>query len=63
MHSQTPAILHMDLKSPNVLLVSLDHNDPIVAKLGDFGLSGCLATLGGRSVDNPVWLAPEIIRY
>ena len=47
MHTRNPPILHMDLKSPNILLASLSPSAPVVAKLADFGLSGCLPTLGG----------------
>lgn len=58
-----PPIIHRDLKSPNVLMSSLDERAEMVAKVADFGLSQALAsTTKGRSVANPVWLAPEIIQ-
>ena len=63
LHTTTPPIVHRDLKSPNVLMCSLDERAEAVAKIADFGLSQVLAsTTQGRSVANPVWLAPEIMR-
>jgi len=58
-------MIHRDLKSPNVLV----KRDPssrvgIVAKIADFGLTRKLMlapTLVDKVVDNPVWLAPEIL--
>jgi small GTP-binding protein len=66
LHSSCPPIIHRDLKSPNILLVHKRpeerENAPIVAKVTDFGLSGLAPTLAGRDVDNPVWLAPEVLK-
>jgi Leucine-rich repeat (LRR) protein/serine/threonine protein kinase len=66
MHSFKPPITHRDLKSPNILLnthVAKDwEKEPIIAKVTDFGLTGFAPTLAGREVDNPVWLAPEVMR-
>lgn len=66
LHSSHPPIIHRDLKSPNVLLIHKTNeereNAPIMAKVTDFGLSGLAPTLAGREVDNPVWLAPEVLR-
>uniref|UniRef100_A0A6B2KXB9 Protein kinase domain-containing protein n=1 Tax=Arcella intermedia TaxID=1963864 RepID=A0A6B2KXB9_9EUKA len=64
LHSQEPPIAHLDLKSPNVLL----QTDPqsqfqIISKVSDFGTA--LAVRGPiriRYVENPTWLAPEIIQ-
>eukprot|EP01128_Nolandella_sp_AFSM9_P005989 TRINITY_DN3002_c0_g2_i1.p1 TRINITY_DN3002_c0_g2~~TRINITY_DN3002_c0_g2_i1.p1 ORF type:complete len:321 (-),score=33.97 TRINITY_DN3002_c0_g2_i1:38-1000(-) len=39
MHSCVPTISHLDLKSPNVLMMSFNPNDPVCAKVTDFGLS------------------------
>uniref|UniRef100_A0A6B2L3S8 Protein kinase domain-containing protein n=1 Tax=Arcella intermedia TaxID=1963864 RepID=A0A6B2L3S8_9EUKA len=62
LHSQNPKIVHLDIKSPNVLLSSLDINDGVLAKLTDFGTSQVMtAPLTERYVDNPKWLAPEIM--
>lgn len=58
-----PPIIHRDLKTPNVLIDSLDERAEVIAKVADFGLSQVLAsTTQGRSVANPVWLAPEIMK-
>ena len=63
LHQRTPPIVHGDLKSPNILLVSSVASDPVVANVADFGLSSMWVPMGkGRKVDNPVWLAPEIIK-
>eukprot|EP01087_Luapelamoeba_hula_P012480 TRINITY_DN3484_c0_g1_i2.p1 TRINITY_DN3484_c0_g1~~TRINITY_DN3484_c0_g1_i2.p1 ORF type:complete len:2043 (+),score=287.04 TRINITY_DN3484_c0_g1_i2:206-6334(+) len=61
LHSQHPPKIHRDLKSPNVLLRKLPTG--YVAKVADFGTARALApTIGGRNVDNPLWLAPEVMR-
>lgn len=53
---------HLDFKSPNIL-VNLDEDKKYIAKLADFGTTRvCSGTLKGRLVDNPIWLAPEILR-
>ncbi|GAM18438.1 hypothetical protein SAMD00019534_016130 [Acytostelium subglobosum LB1] len=62
LHSSTPPIIHRDLKSPNILLVSTDEQAPTIAKVVDFGLSGLQHTITNKGVENPVWLAPEIIQ-
>ena len=57
-----------DLKSPNILLkrgFTVSGKTRIIAKVADFGLSRKLLlsdNLKERVVDNPTWLAPEIIR-
>eukprot|EP01124_Arcella_intermedia_P029708 TRINITY_DN6356_c0_g1_i12.p1 TRINITY_DN6356_c0_g1~~TRINITY_DN6356_c0_g1_i12.p1 ORF type:complete len:1927 (+),score=345.99 TRINITY_DN6356_c0_g1_i12:34-5814(+) len=61
-HSLNPPLAHLDVKSPNVLLCSLDPYSPVVSKLTDFGTSEYfIAPFTTRKVDNPVWLAPEIL--
>jgi len=61
LHSQSPPRIHRDLKSPNILLAS-DGQGGVVAKVADFGTARSLApTIAGRTVDNPIWLAPEIM--
>jgi len=58
-----PPVIHRDLKSPNVLLSSLDPTAEVCAKVADFGLSQAFSSsTRGRSVANPVWLAPEIMK-
>lgn len=35
----------------------------MTAKVADFGTARSLApTIAGRTVDNPIWLAPEVMR-
>lgn len=68
LHSASPPLLHRDLKSPNVLLASHEWNAPSVAKIADFGLTGRAFTdfkavaASERDVENPTWLAPEVMR-
>jgi serine/threonine protein kinase len=62
LHGRSPPVLHRDLKSPNVLLASVDGR--LCAKVADFGVAQAIASRGatGRVVQNPTWLAPEIMR-
>lgn len=60
---------HRDLKSPNILIASEDPYAPSVAKVSDFGITGRMyaqqskAKLSeNREVQNPTWLAPEVLR-
>eukprot|EP01104_Vermistella_antarctica_P009724 TRINITY_DN2519_c0_g1_i1.p1 TRINITY_DN2519_c0_g1~~TRINITY_DN2519_c0_g1_i1.p1 ORF type:complete len:2816 (+),score=613.67 TRINITY_DN2519_c0_g1_i1:201-8648(+) len=74
LHNITPPIIHRDLKSPNILLTrahresedgaSFGSSTMILAKVADFGVSGALLApqLLDKVVDNPTWLAPEIIQ-
>ncbi|KAL6069141.1 Myotubularin-like phosphatase domain [Balamuthia mandrillaris] len=69
MHRHTPPIIHRDLKTPNVLLGIEEEEESgrptIVAKVADFGLSRLMLLsdkLALKPVDNPVWLAPELLR-
>eukprot|EP01103_Thecamoeba_quadrilineata_P015724 TRINITY_DN5055_c0_g1_i1.p1 TRINITY_DN5055_c0_g1~~TRINITY_DN5055_c0_g1_i1.p1 ORF type:complete len:503 (+),score=96.04 TRINITY_DN5055_c0_g1_i1:1-1509(+) len=61
------SLIHRDIKSPNILLgkeYTLEGSELIVSKVSDFGLSRKLLLapqLKNRVVDNPRWLAPEII--
>eukprot|EP01125_Pyxidicula_operculata_P011575 TRINITY_DN3792_c0_g3_i1.p1 TRINITY_DN3792_c0_g3~~TRINITY_DN3792_c0_g3_i1.p1 ORF type:complete len:1898 (+),score=455.03 TRINITY_DN3792_c0_g3_i1:41-5695(+) len=67
MHTCKPPIVHRDLKSPNVLLLSTDPTVPICAKVADFGTGVFMYTptlkvpRSKRDVANPTWLAPEIM--
>ena len=71
MHRSTPALLHRDLKSPNVLLTRATAElagaagaAAPLAKIADFGT--CCAYRGvaltRRVVDQPRWLAPEVMQ-
>ncbi|KAI9338066.1 kinase-like domain-containing protein [Zopfochytrium polystomum] len=58
-------ILHHDLKSLNVLLTKSDHNDALIAKITDFGLSRVKNEARTRSAPSNVggtalYMAPEI---
>ena len=63
LHSLNPPIVHVDMKSPNVMMVSISPTAPIVAKITDFGTSKKFTgvPITGRFVDNPLWLAPEVL--
>jgi len=68
LHSLNPPLLHRDLKSPNILLLSSDYRS-VCGKVADFGLTREMlaSSFGGtkradRDVVNPTWLAPEVLR-
>jgi serine/threonine protein kinase len=42
LHSAVPPILHRDLKTPNVFVMSVNEADPVLVKIADFGLSSRL---------------------
>lgn len=47
LHGLEPPLLHRDLKSPNILLVSLSPESPVCAKVsGKFSVSAVLFKLG-----------------
>eukprot|EP01125_Pyxidicula_operculata_P019300 TRINITY_DN698_c1_g2_i3.p1 TRINITY_DN698_c1_g2~~TRINITY_DN698_c1_g2_i3.p1 ORF type:complete len:772 (-),score=190.32 TRINITY_DN698_c1_g2_i3:71-2386(-) len=59
-------IAHLDLKSPNVMMYNTscpNKQRNLCAKIGDFGTCKFITkeSFTKRLVDNPVWLAPEII--
>jgi len=57
LHTRSPAVVHRDLKSANVL-VDLD----MCVKLADFGCSKCSAdTRSHTTVGSVPWMAPEVI--
>lgn len=57
-----PPIAHIDLKTPNVLLSSVDFYSPVCAKIADFGTSRPIVKpIRVKIVDNPIWQAPEVL--
>ena len=61
MHSLVPAVLHRDLRSANVFLVSLDMNASVRAKVGDFGLASFATPTADGGVQTWQWMAPEVL--
>ena len=59
----TPPIVHRDLRSPNIFLVSLNENDDVLAKVADFGLSRHVEHKLSETLPTWRWLAPEIIDF
>lgn len=62
LHDCTPPILHNDIRSPNIFLVSLDPQAAVRAKLGDFGLAQRLYGPCRLRLLTWQWLAPEVLR-
>ena len=62
LHSFSPPIIHRDLRSPNIFVLTLDINEPVRVKVGDFGLSRLVVpSLAGGDL-NLNWLAPEVMK-
>jgi GTPase SAR1 family protein len=61
LHAQAPPVLHLDFKSPNVLLRSGARR--VEARLSDLGVSRVQSwgALKRRIIDNPRWLANEVL--
>ncbi|EFA77570.1 RasGEF domain-containing protein [Heterostelium album PN500] len=63
MHSLNPPMIHRDLKSPNILMHGVVEGVNPVSTIIDYGTSTEL--YGGaalaRCVDQPLWLAPEVM--
>ncbi|KAL6748992.1 kinase-like domain-containing protein, partial [Haematococcus lacustris] len=62
LHSRTPPILHLDLKTPNILVDAANR-----IKIADFGLStvrqATFVSCGnGNGGGTPEWMAPEVLR-
>lgn len=62
LHSISPPVIHRDLRSPNIFLVSLEKDAKIVAKIADFGLSRMKASKQiQESLSTYQWMAPETL--
>ncbi|ELP89253.1 protein serine/threonine kinase, putative [Entamoeba invadens IP1] len=59
-------IIHRDIKPANILVISLDHNEKVIAKLTDFGSSRNVNMMMTnmtftKGIGTPVYMAPEIL--
>ena len=61
LQSITPPIIHRDLRSPNIFLVSLSTSAPVRAQVADFGLSRTVADKISGMLGSWQWMAPEVI--
>lgn len=60
LHSINPPIIFRDLRSPNVMLNSLDLDQKVIAKLTDFGTARITHVMKGGDL-NPFWTSPEVV--
>jgi serine/threonine protein kinase len=58
LHGQSPPIVHRDVRSPNVLLASIN---PVVAKLSDYGLATMVDSKLSEGLLSFQWLPPEVL--
>ncbi|KAH3732372.1 leucinerich repeat kinase [Pelomyxa schiedti] len=61
LQSLHPPIVHRDLRSPNIFVLTLDPSAPVRAKVADFGLSVTAAGKVSGNLTTWQWLAPEVI--
>lgn len=56
-------VVHRDLKSSNIILMTKPRNDEIIVKVLDFGIAKLAGeariTLSGRAVGSPLYMSPE----
>ncbi len=66
LHTRKPAVIHGDLRSPNLLLdLTIDRERPrFHVKIADFGLARMMAAnaaaIAVSKTTNPRWTAPEV---
>jgi len=61
LHNFDPPIIHRDVRSPNILIVSLEPDSKTFAKLGDFGLSQTSDLKLTEPLSTWQWLSPEVL--
>jgi GTPase SAR1 family protein len=61
LQTQTPPIVHRDLRSPNIFVLGLDESLAVSAKVADFGLSMRVLSNFNDVLQTWQWLAPEVI--
>jgi len=61
LQSVDPPVIHRDLRSPNIFIVSVLEEAPVNAKVADFGLSRLVAPSMGGALATWQWLAPEVL--
>lgn len=59
--TQSPPVVHRDLRSPNIFVIGLDESLPVTAKVADFGLSMRVLSNFSDVLQTWQWLAPEVI--
>ena len=59
LHKNNPAIAHRDLRSANIFVSSLNQNDEVCCKIGDFGLSLQVGEELRYGAGCWEWMAPE----
>ena len=61
MHDHTPAIIHRDLRSPNIFISSLSEGASARVKVADFGLARMVAPSVSGALNTWQWVAPEVL--
>ena len=61
LHSQNPPLIHRDLRSPNIFVISFEENHSRHIKVADFGLTRFASPKMFGVLDTWQWLAPEVI--
>ena len=61
LQSQSPPVIHRDLRSPNIFLASLSEKNSVRAKVADFGMSRFVASGVEGTLNTWEWVAPETL--